>query len=94
MQSGGTGKQTPLTLGERLRNLSFPLLFKRNWLGGYLWELETPTNPRSCKQTTFMVICDLESDLHSVGNENILLFSDSKVLWASISIKGKSLQSL
>lgn len=37
-----------------------------------------PTNPRSCKQTTFMVICDLESDLHSVGNENILLFSDSK----------------
>lgn len=72
-------KQIPLTLGECLRNLSL-LLFKRNWLGGHLWELQMPTNPRNCKQTTFMVICDLESDLHSVGDENILLFSDSKVL--------------
>ena len=72
-------KQIPLTLGERLRNLSL-LLFKRNWLGGHLWELQMPTNPRSCRQITFMVICDLESDLHSVGNENILLFSDSEVL--------------
>lgn len=81
-------------LGERLRKLSFSLLFKRKCLGGHLWELLMPTNLTNCKQTTYVVICDLESDLHLVDNENILLFSGPEVLKGLISINGKSLQSL
>lgn len=51
---------------------------------------QNANKPQNCKQTTFMVICDLESDLHSVGDENILLFSDSKYYRFGISISYKS----